>query len=151
MARGKYKRKKRKAAEKSQEVVLTSEQLYELPGNTIPDYCFTEEAVCDKIDIITRRCISWYDPAGHIRMDNPLFYGCAFSPTLIQEVKKKGFTVTGRRSRKKRTGKVASRTSGRTKGGNCVASPIQRYCAMYSRAYKHPEYEAVMKSISKRK
>ncbi len=151
MARGKYKKKKR-VANKTQEVVLTSEQLYELPGNTIPDYCFTEKGVCDKIDVETHKCISWNDPEAHIRMDNLLSYGCSFSPTLIPDkVDKRFTTVTGRRSRKKRRGKVSSQTSGRTKGGNCVASPIQRYCAMYSRAYKHPEYEAVMKSISKRK
>jgi hypothetical protein len=151
MARGKY-RKKKLVAKKTQEIVLTSEQLYELPGNTIPDYCFTEEAVCGKIDMVTHRCIPWNDPESHVRMDNPLFYGCSFSPTLILEkVDKRFTTVTGRRSRKKRSGKVSSQTSGRTKGGNCVASPIQRYCAMSSRAYKHPEYEAVMKSIDKRK
>ena len=151
MAKGKYKKKKL-VAKKTQEIVLTSEQLYELPGNTIPDYCFTEEAVCGKIDVVAHRCTSWDNPESHVRMDNPLFYGCSFSPTLITDkVDKRFSTVTGRRSRKKRRGKVSSQTSGRTKGGNCVASPIQRYCANSSRAYKHPEYDAVMKSLHKRK
>jgi len=151
MAKGKY-RKKKLVAKKTQEIVLTSEQLYELPGNTIPDYCFTEKGVCDKIDVVTHNCISWNDPAAHIRMDNPLFYGCTFSPTLMPDkVDKRFSTVTSRRSRKNRSGKVSSRTSGKAKGGNCVASPIQRYCARYSRAYKHPEYEAVVASFTKRK
>jgi len=151
MARGKYKKKKQ-VAKKGQLITISSEKLYELPGNTIPDYCFTEEAVCDKIDVVTHKCTSWDNPESHVRMDNPLFYGCTFSPTLLPDkVDKRFSTVTSRRSRKNRAGKVASRTSGRTKGGNCIASPIQRYCATYSRGYKHPEYEAVMKSLHKRK
>jgi len=152
MARGKYKKKKRGVAKKTQEILLTSEQLYELPGNTIPDYCFTEKSVCDKIDVITHRCISWDDPAAHCRLDNPLFYGCTFSPILMPDkVDKRFSTVTGRRSRKKRQGKISSQTAGRTKGGNCVASHIARYCANSSRAYKHPEYEAVCASWAKKK
>jgi hypothetical protein len=151
MSRGKYKKKKQ-VAKKTQEIMITSEQLYELPGNIIPDYCFTEEAICDKIDVVTHKCISWSDPESHIRMDNLLFYGCAFSPTLIPEkVDKRFSTVTGRKSKKKRVGKVASRTSGKTKGGNCVASDLQKYCTRSSRAYKHPEYAAVMNSLFKRR
>jgi hypothetical protein len=150
MARGKYKKKKT-VSKKTQEIMLTSGQLYNLPGNTIPDYCFTEEAVCDKIDIVIHSCTIWDDPVTKCRIGNPN-YGCSFSPTLtLEKVDKRFSTVTGRKSRKKRKGKVSSRTSGRTKGGSCVASPIQRYCAMYSRSYKHPEYEAVIKSFDKRK
>jgi len=148
MARGKYKKKKmlKKTADK---FVLTPEIMKESPGDTIPGYCFTDERVCDKIDEIAHNCTLYVDPVAKCRLPNPN-YGCTYSPTLFVETKK-GFTVTGRRSRKKRAGKVSSQTSGRTKGGNCVASYLQRFCANSSRAWKHPEYEAVCASWDKKK
>ena len=149
MARGK-KSKKKKQAVLDKEVLLTAEKLNEGPGNTIPGYCFTDEGVCDKIEPTVHTCIVWVDPVSKCRLPNPN-YGCAFSPTLRLEKADKRFTISGRRSKRARSGKVRSETPGRTKGGNCVASPIQIYCATYSRGYKHPEYEAVMKSLHKRK
>jgi hypothetical protein len=149
MARGKYKKKNGKKKSSAKTLGLSPEIMKETPGDTIPGYCFTDERVCDKIDMLSHDCTLYVDPVAKCQLPNPN-YGCTYSPTLFVETTK-GFTVTGRKSRKKRFGKVSSRTSGRTKGGNCVASPIQRYCANSSRAYKHPEYDAVMKSLHKRK
>jgi hypothetical protein len=150
MARGKYKKKKRKKA-LIQAAELTPEMMKESPGDTIPGYCFTDKKVCDKIGVISHCCIAYEDPVAKCRPGNSNF-GCSFSPTRDNGDKKKTFTVTGRRSKKRRKdAKVASRTSGKTKGGNCVASPIQKYCARYSRARKHPEYAAVMSKLMKGK
>lgn len=37
--------------------------------------------------------------------------------------------------------KNRSSTPGKDKGGNCVASRIDRFCAKYSRARKDPQYQ----------
>ena len=147
MARGK-KSKKKKRAVLAKEVLLTTEKLNELPGNTIPGYCFTDKGICDKINPTNHTCMAWVDPVSKCRLPNPN-YGCNFSPTLRLEKTDKRFVTTGRRSKKKRAGKVSSQTPGRVKGID--PSPLQRYCAKYSRSYKHPEYSAVMESINKRK
>jgi hypothetical protein len=34
----------------------------------------------------------------------------------------------------------ASRTPGKTKGGSCQSTPLQRAIARNSRSYRHPEY-----------
>jgi hypothetical protein len=146
MARGK-KSKKRKQAVLAKEVLITTEKLEELPGNTIPGYCFTDKGICDKIDPTIHICTAYVNPASKCRLPNPN-YGCQFSPTVRPEKVDKRFTTTGR-SRKKRAGKISSQTPGKTKGIH--PSPLQRYCATYSRAYKHPEYEAVVDSWKKKK
>jgi len=146
MARGKHKKKKKVAI--SKEVLLTTEKLNEWPGNTIPGYCFTDKGICDKIEPTVHTCMVWVDPISKCRLPNPN-YGCTFSPTLRLEKVDKRFTVSSRKSRKKRAGKISSQTSGKAKGIN--PSPLQRYCAKYSRAYKHPEYETVVRSFGKGK
>ena len=146
MARGK-KSKKRKQAVLAKEVLITTEKLNELPGNTIPGYCFTDKGVCDKIDPTIHHCTLYANPVSKCRLPNPN-YGCQFSPTMRPEKVDKRFTTTGRRSKKKRIGKISSQTAGKVKGIN--PSPLQRYCAKYSRAYKHPEYEAVIASFKKK-
>lgn len=34
----------------------------------------------------------------------------------------------------------ASRTPGKTKGGNCTTDPIKKFFACSPKAYKHPQY-----------
>ena len=136
-----------------QSTVLLSNLMKEYPGNTIPGYCFTDDEVCSKISSLTHNCVLWTDPKTKCR--NVETIGCNFAPgrDMSKELEQQKVRVGQQKGRRKRSKdkKVTSRTAGKTKGGNCVASPIQRYCAKYSRAYKHSEYAAVMASIAKRK
>ena len=104
MSRGKYKKKKL-VSKKTQDIGLTTEKLSEWPGNTIPGYCFTDKGVCDKIEPTVHTCMVWVDPISKCRLPNPN-YGCAFSPTLRLEKADKRFTISGRRSKRARSGKV---------------------------------------------
>lgn len=48
----------------------------------------------------------------------------------------------GRNRRKEKKGRHKSSTPGSAKGGNCVASSLDRFMAGYSRSYRHPEYQS---------
>jgi hypothetical protein len=147
MAKGKYK-KKRKKAQIAKEVLITTEKLNEWPGNTIPGYCFTDKGICDKINPTTHTCMAYINPEDKCRLPNPN-YGCQFSPIMRPEKVDKKITISGRKSKKKRAGKVRSQTAGIVKG--IRATPLERYCAKYARAYKHPEYGDVIRSFGKGK
>ena len=128
-----------------------SDLMKEYPGNTIPGYCFTDNDVCPKISALTHNCVLWTDPAKKCR--NVETIGCNFAPgrDRSKEMEEHKVRVGQQKGRRKRArgDKVRSQTSGRTKGGNCQASPLQRYCAKYSRAYKKDFYKDVMDGIGK--
>lgn len=45
--------------------------------------------------------------------------------------------------------KNKSSTAGKDKGGNCVASSLDRFLAKYSRGQKHPEYQQWLEKTRK--
>ena len=154
MARGKYKKKKQlseiQLVEKGK--VLSPEMLMEFPGNTIRGYCFTEKECCSKISVITHNCIPFENPIEKCRPVETI--GCYFAPgrSKAKEVAETKTRIGQQKAKKRRRlEKVASRTSGKLKGGNCVASPLEKYCAKYSRAYKKEFYGSVMASMGRRK
>lgn len=132
---------------------LSLEKVQENPGNLIPGYCFTDKEACPKISPVTHNCVAWIDPKTKCR--NIKTIGCSFAPgrDLSKEMKEQKRRIGQQKGRAKRSklNKVASRTSGKSKGGNCVASPLEKFCAKYSRAYKKEFYGSVMASIAKRK
>lgn len=132
-------------------MVLSSDKLKEDPGNTIPGYCFTDTEFCSKISPLTHNCLRHESPRDKCRPN--LSIGCVLAPgRVITNGEKTRIRIGQQKSKKRRkTGKVGSQTPGSTKGLNCQATPLQRYCAKYSRAYKKPFYKDVMDGLSKGK